>query len=98
MKVDTLIEAYQRKCTMQEYVKSVKGIYGVFSLFMFSKTKACPEHISESIQGNSLKLNTWIEGHHRNAKCKNRHSITSIYGAISLPMFCSYKRLSGAYF
>ena len=53
MKLDTLIGGHEENCSMQE-PNPVTSIYGVTSLFNFFSKKACPEHISESIEGKSM--------------------------------------------
>ena len=44
----------------------VTSIYGVTSLLIFLQLKACPEHSSESIEGNEMKLDTLMDGHQKN--------------------------------
>ena len=56
----------------------------------------CLEHISKSIEGNLMKLDTLIEGTRRISEYKNHNPITSIYGVTSLFNF-ALKSLSGAY-
>ena len=40
----------------------------------------CPEHISKSIDGNLMKLDTLIEGYEENCRMQERNHAASIYG------------------
>ena len=54
----------------------------------------CPEHISKSIEGNLMKLDTLIEGHNRN--CRRTIILSPVFTEL-LPLIFAIKSLSGAY-
>ena len=49
------------------------------------------EHVSKSIEGNLMKLDTLLEVHGGIAEYKNHNPVTSIYGVTSLHNFCNKK-------
>ena len=51
----------------------------------------CLEHISKSIEGNLMKLDTLIEGHEGNCRKQEPSPCHQFYGLTSLLNFCSKK-------
>ena len=77
MKVDRVIQ-YEPEIPYLRHIVAALSVHLTVRPSYFR-----PEHISKSIEGNLMKLDTLLVGHEGITECKNHNLVTPIYRVTS---------------